>query len=620
MYTIENEYIKVTVQSQYGGRVSSIYDKVRNRETLYNNKVHQPANIGARKAWTAGGAEWNWSPGIIGHSAFTEQQIFLAEVDSVFGPSLRIYEFDRYNSTVWQVDLVIVNDTLYAHPTITNPTDKDLRGYWWTCVAVESKPTTRILTPAKEVIETSRLAAALSQWPYLADAIENASFVGHDDNYRVDNSYLANHPSSGDYFFRIDTKEQRPFIAHTDDDGFVFVHGHNINGTKLWSWGNSGPGRFMQDFLAGGVYRGGDYTELQIGPALTQMQTFPLPKNSNIAWTEYFKGFDADKSKLLHKDYDEPIKVINDLIENDKGVNAEVYNDMDAFFVEQAKRPPSKILTRGSPWGALEEKLLGHQLLPGLAFELPGEGDDGYYEAQPWVELLRDGTFSDATLSMLPLSYQTTDNWLDVLMKSSTEGKMTWLHALHIGICLTERGLVTEPLQYFQTSMDMKPNPIAARCIAVLQKTTADAWTNFNIALSILDQWKDDASYSRLQRNMINEVAIFLQATTYYDDMSSFINTIPQTLLESLDAVLELRTILLIYQRDYDGALTILSSNCFPTYATERIDLMNLWNSAVEGKANAVTQLEKHIARTETPIPRNIGCNKGSKYCLNYWR
>ena len=257
----------------------------------------------------------------------------MSEVDSIYGPSIRIYEFDRYNSTIWQVDLLLINDTLYAHPTITNPTDVDLKAYWWTCVAMTSTQYTRVFTPASEVIETSRLTAALSSWPIFSDAIENGSFVGHDGSYHVDNSYLSNHPSSLDAFFLIDTDQQRPFIAHTENDGFVLVHGHSLKGTKLWSWGNSGPGRFMQDFLAGGVYRGGDYTELQVGPAITQMQQFSLPNQSNKHWTEFFKGFDADKSALLHKNYSVPIKVINDFINSVEGVNDEVYNSIDLSLI-----------------------------------------------------------------------------------------------------------------------------------------------------------------------------------------------------------------------------------------------------------------------------------------------
>ena len=58
---------------------------------------------------------------------------------------------------------------------------------------------------------------------------------------------------TGDYFLRI-SPEARKWIAHVADGGeYAAVHGHSLNGTKFFTWGQSGPGRFMQDFLAGGV-------------------------------------------------------------------------------------------------------------------------------------------------------------------------------------------------------------------------------------------------------------------------------------------------------------------------------------------------------------------------------
>lgn len=50
--------------------------------------------------------------------------------------------------------MVIADHAFLAHPRITNPTDCDLQGYWWTCVAVEAKPSTRIFTPATHVAGT----------------------------------------------------------------------------------------------------------------------------------------------------------------------------------------------------------------------------------------------------------------------------------------------------------------------------------------------------------------------------------------------------------------------------------------------------------------------------------
>ena len=42
---------------------------------------------------------------------------------------LRVYEFDRYNGTVYQVDLLLDGDELWTHTTVTNPNDHAILGY-----------------------------------------------------------------------------------------------------------------------------------------------------------------------------------------------------------------------------------------------------------------------------------------------------------------------------------------------------------------------------------------------------------------------------------------------------------------------------------------------------------
>lgn len=235
VYVLENEYLKVTITPQYGGKIQSMYDKKLQKEMLYNNKVHQPANIGTLHAWVAGGIEFNWSPGIIGHSVFGESNVYMSVVMTERGNMIRVYDYDRYNSTIWQVDILLSNNTLLVHPRVTNPTDVDLRGYWWTCVAVPTYEDTRVYSPASNVVDTSRLVAGYANWPNFFVAIENASFVGHNGQGLNDNSYIYNHPSSGDYFLRINKDEvYTPYIASSHGDGDVLVHGHKLNGTKFW--------------------------------------------------------------------------------------------------------------------------------------------------------------------------------------------------------------------------------------------------------------------------------------------------------------------------------------------------------------------------------------------------
>ena len=82
----------------------------------------QPANIGARGAWTAGCLEFNWSPGFLGHSAFTEERVWAAVLATEEkGDVVRVYEYDRYNGTVFQVDLLLDGAELWTHTRIDNP-------------------------------------------------------------------------------------------------------------------------------------------------------------------------------------------------------------------------------------------------------------------------------------------------------------------------------------------------------------------------------------------------------------------------------------------------------------------------------------------------------------------
>lgn len=611
-YTMETEALKVTITPQFAGKVWGIYDKIRERELLYANRAHQPANIGALKSWAAGGAEWNWSPGIIGHSAFSETEVFLTEVETEEGPMARVYEFDRYNGTVWQVDMLIVNDSFVAHPRITNPTSVDLRGYWWTCVAVDATTSTRILTPATHVAETSRDPMRDAPWPYFAEAIENSTFQGYDGEWPTDNSYLGNH-QIGDMFLRLPGDVYTPYIGHTAEDGYALIHGHPLNGTKFFTWGDSGPGRFMQDFLAGGGKREGDYTELQVGPAPTQMQNFAVPKNSITEWTEWFKGFDGDVDVLRGKDYWAAIDHVDQWIQSDAGMPKEEVSKWDAFFEKHATTQPSKILVRGQPWGALEEMRLGHALVEGLTFTLPEKGESGYDEVAPWLELLTAGTFSDESLGRYPLSYQTTDGWLKVIEESAEKYGMTWLHALHLGVAYAERGLTDLAKDQFTESVKLKPNVISARCLAVLQSTPEEAWVHYEQAWKLLvsNSWKNqaDPAIERLYNNMVVEISFFLLQENWLTQMQWFESVVPES-NRGLDGFLSLQISVLLAENKNEEALEILGTNCFPTYAKARDTLMDAWNNAQMALAQQkkgdvpLTNVEKHQARVNNPIDR----------------
>lgn len=200
---------------------------------------------------------------------------------------------------------------------------------------------------------------------------------------------------------------------------------------------------------------------------------------------------------------------------------------------------------------------------------------------------------------------------------------MTWLHALHISIAHIERGAVAYPLELLAQSMALKPNPIAARCMAVLQSTPEAAWPLFQQAWDVAqNDFKADPAYKRITLNLVTEISFLLQQELWYDKMEAFVKLVNDgQYLQGMnsDAFTTMSIKVNLHLKQNVEALSSLSSHCFPTYAKARDDLMSMWNNAVMGVAQQkkgdvpLTYVEQHQARVRNPIPDNIGCQYASE-------
>ena len=56
---MENEYVKLCVLPEIGGRLLYAIDKTNGYDIFYRNTVVKPANVGMTGAWISGGVEWN---------------------------------------------------------------------------------------------------------------------------------------------------------------------------------------------------------------------------------------------------------------------------------------------------------------------------------------------------------------------------------------------------------------------------------------------------------------------------------------------------------------------------------------------------------------------------------
>lgn len=639
---LESEELRATITPQFGGKIWGMLDKVHQKEFFYKNDAHQPANIGARAAWAAGGLEFNWSPGYLGHSAFTEETVWVAKISTEKGDVVRAYEFDRYNGTVWQVDMLLFDGALWTHTKVTNPTSRDLPGYWWTCAAHVATPESRILAPAEEVTVETYVGSSLrnAPWPAFENGMLNSTFGGLGGARLTDSSYLGNIAYTGDYFLRIPDGKRR-WIAHQDGDGYVAVHGHPMNGTKFFTWGQSGPGRFMQDFLAGGEVGAGYYTELQSGIMPTQQQVFTLAAKSKLSFTEYYKGFSP---KEVPKEYRSAVDMVASWWDGPSGIAEQKVAEMDNFFadIEDRQVDPANVFSVGSPWGALQEQLCNCTLALGAHFGR--QPDDP--TTRIWSELVSTGGFSAKTLTGIrtPPSYAVDPTWGALLEASAAKGS-TWLHDLLLAVAYMEAGEVERPRQLLLRSLDgSTKSPVAARCLAVLSSDPEAAWLYFEMAWRLAlepgpaSESNEDAL--RLRLNLLGEQLLFLLGnmgslafTGQLDSSDVWLGRLRQLVVHAAkmlpegthaDLLLVAQVVLLVADGHFDDAVAMLAGECFPTLSSGRVALLSLWHAAVEGRASSkkggpLLPSEAHRARKDSPVPRNIGCPYASMYCEEYW-
>ena len=64
--TLENQYLRLKILPQIGGKIWSVVDKRTGEEMFYDNDAVKFRDIALRGPWTSGGIEFNF--GVIGHA------------------------------------------------------------------------------------------------------------------------------------------------------------------------------------------------------------------------------------------------------------------------------------------------------------------------------------------------------------------------------------------------------------------------------------------------------------------------------------------------------------------------------------------------------------------------
>jgi tetratricopeptide (TPR) repeat protein len=576
---VENAALRATFYPSLGGRMISLYDKRGRRELLFDNPVLQFANLAIRNAWFSGGVEWNGP--LYGHSLLTCSSVFAGMVETPRGPLLRIYEFDRALETTWQVDVFLPHDDdrLWVHVKAMNPNAHDVRFYWWTNIAVPLTRETRVLSPADYALSHEASGNARLAFPI---------FDG------FDGSYPFNYPYAKSVFFR-KHGNSKPWSVCVDGHGRGLSHvsTRTLFGRKFFTWGTGRGGKRWMEFLSASGK--GDYIEIQGGVTPTQLQTCPLKAGTSIEWTECIGPFAMNVKAAHDPDYSAACAAAGRVVHD--RVPTSAIQEMDAFLIAQAAAPVRSLLHRGAGWGWLHEKRTGRTISPGMKFEA-NSGE----EEQPWAELLSAGTFSNDTLNKRPYSFNVSAGWADVMRESARAHGATWLHHFHLGVAEMETGATAKAFAHFESSLALKNNAPACRCLALLYQLRGDlaaAQSAYTRAWSLCGN----------DRNLAVEIAEFFTRHERYAAFDEFVKSLPAPIAEH-ERIALMKAQIALERGEYAAVRRLLQRE-YCTIREGEISLSDLWFDSytreAEGRAGRkLTPAEKGKLMEEFPPPPQI--------------
>lgn len=307
---IENEYIKVMVLPELGGRVQMAYDKIKKRHFVYYNHVIKPALVGLAGPWISGGIEFNWPQH---HRPSTYMPVDCTIEENADGSvTVWVSEMERMFHQKGMAGFTLRPGCAYLEikGVLYNRTDVPQTFLWWANPAVAVNDHYRSVFPPDINAVFDHGKRAVSSFPIATGTYYKMDYSAGVDiaNYKnifVPTSYMgvnSKYDFEGGYEF--DTQA-----------GMLHVASHHVSpGKKQWTWGNGDFGRAWDRCLTDDD---GPYIELMAGVYTENQPDFTwLMPYEEKEFTQYFLPYrelgvvkNASKDLLMNVEQTEEGKV-----------------------------------------------------------------------------------------------------------------------------------------------------------------------------------------------------------------------------------------------------------------------------------------------------------------------
>lgn len=255
---LENQYLKIMILPELGGRIQRAYDKTNGYDFVYYNHVIKPALVGLTGPWISGGIEFNW-PQHHRPTTFLPVDYLLSENEDG-SKTVMVNDVDQMYGTKGIASFTLYPDRAYIEirGQLYNRTPMPQTFLWWANPAVPVNDNTQSIFPPDVHAVMDHGKRDVSRFP-----IATGVYYKQDYSEGVDISRYKNIPVPTSYMAE---KSDFDFVGGYDygvGAGILHVADHHISpGKKQWTWGCGDFGKAWDRNLTD---EDGPYVELMTG-------------------------------------------------------------------------------------------------------------------------------------------------------------------------------------------------------------------------------------------------------------------------------------------------------------------------------------------------------------------
>ena len=282
---LENEYLKIMILPELGGRIQMALDKTNDYHFVYYNRVIKPALVGLAGPWISGGIEFNWPQH---HRPSTFDPVdFCIEENADGSKTVWVNELEQMFHTKGMAGFTLYPDKAYLEikGKLYNRTSIPQTFLWWANPAVSVDEHYQSVFPPDVHAVYDHGKRDVSSFP-----IAKGKYYKVDYSPGTDISRYHNIPVPTSYMAVNSAFDFVGGYHHGKQAGILHVANHHISpGKKQWTWGCGEFGKAWDRQLTD---NDGPYFELMTGMFTDNQPDFSwIMPNEERNFCQYFMPY-----------------------------------------------------------------------------------------------------------------------------------------------------------------------------------------------------------------------------------------------------------------------------------------------------------------------------------------